>query len=97
MKLKQSQKANELASSVISDGNDLDDLEELDRLNSNVELDEAVSSARTQLFSVDTSSCGDDARLLVDVKPPGTTANTSAITCHVTRTNTSKYRITIRT
>ena len=64
-----------------SDWVDLDDLEELDRLNGDVELDEAVDGAWTQLLAVDRPQCANDACLLVNVEPPITAANPPAHTC----------------
>ena len=48
----------------------LDDLEELDGLNGDVELDEAVGGTWTQLFAIYRPQRADDSRLLVNVEPP---------------------------
>jgi len=51
----------------------LDDLKELNGLNGDVELDEAVGGSRAQLFAIYSPRRADDARFFIDVEPPGTT------------------------
>ena len=58
----------------------LDDLEILDRLNDDVELDEAVGSSWTQLLSVDRPRRLDYASFLVNVEPPVAARRASAST-----------------
>lgn len=64
-----------------SDRSNLDDLEELDRLNGDVEFDEAFGSSWTQFISVNGPQRADDAGFLVNVEPPVTTRHASATVC----------------